>query len=143
MSSWYVHHSLLTAILLVAVFAAYKGGPAERLGACLNVLDALAVQTLQVASSGASLELGLLVVDGLMGIGLIVLAVRYTSLWIGAALLLQAAQFTLHGFYYVTHKPMDWLFAIVNNSVSWGLLLCIIAGTLGTWLVSRRAQNSR
>ena len=143
MSAWYIHHALLVSIFVVALVAAYKGGSAERLGAGLFVLDALAVQVLQVTTSGQSLELGLLVVDGLMGLGLIALAVGYTSLWLGAALLLQAAQFSLHGYYYVTHTRVDRLFAIVNNVVSWGILLCIIAGTLGTWLVSRRARNSR
>jgi hypothetical protein len=139
MSSWYFHHLLTAAILGVTVFAWVKGGWPERLGALLNLFIAGLFLVLQFGMPPAMLAPGLLVIDGLLGVGLLGLAIRYTSLWLGAAMLLQAAQFSLHAFYYVTAKSFDLLFAVVNNVVSWGILIAIVAGTFASWAQTRRA----
>jgi hypothetical protein len=139
MSSWYFHHLLTAAILGVTVFAWVKGGWPERLGASLNLFIAGLFLVLQFGMPPAMLAPGLLVIDGLLGVGLLGLAIRYTSLWLGAAMLLQAAQFSLHAFYYVTAKSFDLLFAVVNNVVSWGILIAIVAGTFASWAQTRRA----
>jgi len=75
----------------------------------------------------------LLGLDGALGLVFLALAVRYTSLWLGGAMLLQAAQFSLHAYYLVLDRHVDLLFAVVNNVVSWGVLLAILFGTLVTW----------
>jgi hypothetical protein len=142
MSSWYFHHLLTAAILGVTIFAWAKGGWPERLGASLNLLIAVLFLVLQFGMSPAMLPPGLLVLDGLLGIGFLGLAIRYTSLWLGAAMLLQAAQFSLHAFYYVTAKAFDLLFAVVNNVVSWGILIAIVAGTFASWAQTRRAAKT-
>jgi hypothetical protein len=139
MSGWYFHHLLTAAIVGVALFAWLKGGWPERFGALLNLLVAVLFLVLQFAMSPTALAPGLLVIDGLLGLGLLILAIRYTSLWLGAAMLLQATQFSLHAFYYVTAKSFDRLFAVVNNIVSWGILLAIVLGTVATWVAGRRA----
>jgi hypothetical protein len=140
MFAWYLQNSLLASIALVTLLAWFKGGVPERVGASMNLIMALCFVGLQLTMQGPSLEIGMLTMDGLLGLGFLVLAVRYTSLWLGAAMLLQAAQFSLHAFYYVTHKPTDRLFAVVNNVVSWGTLLSIIVGTLATWFLASRAK---
>ena len=99
---------------------------------------ALLFFALQLFMSPAALSLALLIIDGVLGLGFLLLALRYTSLWLGAAMLLQAGQFSLHAFYYVTTKPVDRLFAVVNNVVSWGILLAILAGVGASWLNSRK-----
>jgi hypothetical protein len=142
MSSWYFHHLLTAAILGVTVFAWVKGGWPERLGASLNLFIAGLFLVLQFGMPPAMLAPGLLVIDGLLGVGLLGLAIRYTSLWLGAAMLLQAAQFSLHAFYYVTAKSFDLLFAVVNNVVSWGILIAIVAGTFASWAQTRRAARA-
>lgn len=142
MSSWYFHHLLTAAILGVTVFAWVKGGWPERLGASFNLFIAGLFLVLQFGMPSTMLAPGLLVIDGLLGVGLLGLAIRYTSLWLGAAMLLQAAQFSLHAFYYVTAKSFDLLFAVVNNVVSWGILIAIVAGTFASWMQTRRAAKA-
>ena len=142
MSSWYFHHLLTAAILGVTIFAWAKGGWPERLGASFNLFIALLFLVLQFGMPVAMLAPGLLVIDGLLGVGLLGLAIRYTSLWLGAAMLLQAAQFSLHAFYYVTAKSFDLLFAVVNNVVSWGILIAIVSGTFASWMQARRAAKA-
>lgn len=138
MSGWYLHHLLLAAIVVVTGLAWLKGGWPERIGASLNLAIALLFFALQLFMSPAALSLALLIIDGVLGLGFLLLALRYTSLWLGAAMLLQAGQFSLHAFYYVTTKPVDRLFAVVNNVVSWGILLAILAGVGASWLNSRK-----
>lgn len=139
MSGLYFHHLLLIVIVAVAVFAWLKGGMPERIGAILNLAVAILFFVLQRVFDPAALATSLLVIDGLLGVGFLVLAIRYTSLWLGAAMLLQAAQFSLHAFYYVTAKPFDLLFMVVNNLVSWGILISILTGVGAHWLNTRRA----
>lgn len=142
MSGWYLHHLLLAAIVAVTALAWVKGGWPERIGAAMNLAIALLFFLLQLFMSPAALAPALLIIDGVLGLGFLVLALRYTSLWLGAAMLLQAGQFSLHAFYYVTTKPVDRLFAVVNNVVSWGILIAILTGVGASWLNSRKAAQA-
>ena len=67
------------------------------------------------------------------------MAMRYTTAWLGVAVLLQAAQFSLHAYYLVAGKLYDSFYAMVNNLVSLGVLLCLAAGCLLAWRKRRRA----
>jgi len=133
MTSWYFHHFLLLCIAGVALFALWKGGWPERFGAGSNLLVALLVFILQRWVPAGDLGLGMLVLDGFLGLIFLGLAIRFTSLWLGGAMLLQAVQFSLHAFYYVTGREFDLLFKVVNNLVSWGVLAVILAGVVVTW----------
>ena len=53
-------------------------------------------------------------------------------------MLLQAGQFSLHAWYLVSALERDRFYAIVNNLVTIGILICILVGTLIAW--SRRAR---
>jgi hypothetical protein len=142
MSGWYLHHLLFATIVAVTALAWFKGAWPERFGASLNLLFASLFFVLQLVMQPTALATSILIMDGLLGLGFLVLALRYTSLWLGAAMLLQAGQFSLHAFYYVTTKPVDRLFAIVNNVVSWGILLSILTGVGASWLNSRKASQA-
>lgn len=122
-----------TVLLGVFAFAWFKGGRAEQYGASLKLatsLIALGVHHLlkQGAISGA-----LLTADGVLAVGFLALAIRYSSLWIGAAMLLQAGQFSLHAWYLVNALERDRFYAIANNVISIGILVCILVGTLISW----------
>jgi uncharacterized membrane protein YdjX (TVP38/TMEM64 family) len=72
---------------------------------------------------------------------LLILAVRFASLWIGAAMILQAAQFSLHAYYLVMELPHDRLHAWINNTDDWGILIAILVGTV--LAIRRRAALAR
>lgn len=143
MSGWYLHNLLLGAIIAVTALAWFKGSWPERFGASLNLLFAALFFVLQLAMKPDALATSLLVMDGLLGVGFMLLALRYTSLWLGAAMLLQGGQFSLHAYYYVMAKPVDRLFAVVNNVVSWGILAAILAGVGATWMNSRKLARKQ
>mgnify|MGYP000993846615 CR=1 FL=1 len=109
MSGFYLHNLLRIAIVLVTAFAWFKGGPAERIGATVNLVGSLAVMFLVRAMQQEQIGLVLLGLDGALGLVFLALAVRYTSLWLGGAMLLQAAQFSLHAYYLVLDRHVDLL----------------------------------
>lgn len=116
-----------------ALFAWSKGGPAERLGATLKVFTSATALTVHHTLKLESISVALLVADGLLAIGFLLLAVRYVSLWLGAAMILQGAQFSLHAYYLVAERSLDRLYSIINNVNTYGVILCILAGTLIAW----------
>jgi hypothetical protein len=127
-----------TLTIGVCAFAWWKGGVPERWGGTLNLFTsifALAAHSLPVDSR----DTALLIADGLLAFGLLLLAVRYASLWIGAAMMLQAIQFILHAYYFVMEVGHNRLFAIVNDLVTLGILTCIFTGTVATWRKGARA----
>lgn len=121
------------ATLVVCLFAWWRGGPAERSGALLIVGAAALVwlnhNLLPESITGSAL----LLIDAAMAVGFLLLAIRYASLWLGGAMLFQAAQFSLHAYYLVMEIPYDRLYSIINNIDTVGVLACILTGTLFAW----------
>lgn len=138
-----MYHSVLpllgwTITLAVALLAWGRGGLPERYGALLFVGAGLAVFVSHALMPAAAEGLFLLAIDALMAAGFLALAIRYSSLWIGAAMLLQAGQFSLHAWYLVNALERDRFYAVANNLITVGILVCILVGTLISW--RRRAK---
>ena len=138
-----MYHSLLPLLgwittLAVALLAWLRGGLPERYGSLLFVGAGLAVFISHVLLPASAEGLFLLAIDALMAVGFLALAIRYSSLWIGAAMLLQAGQFSLHAWYLVNALQRDRFYAVANNLVTVGILACILVGTLISW--RRRAK---
>lgn len=133
-----MYHSLMPLIgwavtLAVCIFAWWRGGPAERAGAFLVIGAAVAVWIAHNLAPASFGDTALLIIDALMAMGFLGLAIRYASLWLGGAMLFQAAQFSLHAYYLVTEMPRDRLYSIVNNIDTVGVLVCILTGTIVAW----------
>ncbi|MFN3521058.1 MAG: hypothetical protein ACK4YQ_02325 [Phenylobacterium sp.] len=114
----------------VCGYALWKGGPPERFGAALILLVALLGGLIEIGLKDNARQVGHLAADGLLAMGFLFVAVRYTSLWLGGAMLFQAVQFSLHAFYFVLKRPYDPLYSIVNNIDLFGVLSCLLAGAL-------------
>ena len=119
-------------------FALLKGGPAERAGGGVILANLVLLWLANLVNPTASSGVFGLVVDGLTAAGLLLIALRYGSLWLGGAMLLYGAQFTLHSFYFVMERPKDNLHAIINNLNFLGIIFCLIFGSLLAW--SRRGR---
>ncbi len=128
--------ALIAFSLLACVFAFMRGGAAERAGAAV-------ILTNLIMSLGNEYLLGnsvvALAIDGLTAMALLVLALRYASLWIGAVMLLYALQFGLHAFYLVADRKRDLLHVVINNVDFFSVSLCLM---LGTFVAHRRAMRS-
>ncbi len=122
--------------------AFWKGGPAERWGAALILFFALLWEAC-VFLPMETKAIAQLVGDGLTAVGLLAIAVRYASLWLGGALMFQAAQFSLHSFYFVTNRPQDSLHIMINNTNLFAILACLILGSVMTWRERVRAAKAQ
>jgi hypothetical protein len=124
----------------VCGLALWKGEAAERWGAGLFLLST-ALESLAQTFKIPDFPMIELVGDGLTAIGLLVLLMIYGRLWLGAAMLFQAAQFTLHSFYLVTEREHDAFHVVVNNVNFMGLVLSIAVGAAMS--IYRRSRARR
>ena len=129
MSSHYLWESLRVVLWLTMAFALWKGDRAVRIAAVVIVLMDVATFLIDPKFGDFSGETILLGVDFVCAVVLLFLAVRYANLWIGAAMLFQAAQFSMHAFYLVTERPHDRLHAWINNLDLLGIVISIAWGT--------------
>jgi hypothetical protein len=131
------------AILATFVFTVWKGGVAERAAAALVVAAALAAFAIHRLLPPEVHPIALLTGEFLLAAGFLVLAVRFTSLWLGAAMLLQAVQFSLHAWYLVAERPRDILYSVINNIDTVGILICILLGSVAAWRRREAATRPR
>ena len=120
-------------IFLTFALSIWKGGTAERWAGSLVVLGALTALAIHRTVPADMLPLVLLFAEFLLACGFLVLAVRYANLWLGAAMLLQAVQFSLHAWYLLVERPRDALFSTINNIDTVGILACVLMGSVIAW----------
>jgi hypothetical protein len=128
--------------VLAALFAAWEGDRAARIAGAVSLLDIVAPLIYGAVTGnvqvGEVLELG---ADLVWAICLLMLVVRYASLWLGVTMLLQAVQFSLHAYYLVMERQHDLIHAWVNNLNEVGISICIIIGTVQA--IRRRMADAR
>ncbi|MET3667014.1 hypothetical protein [Caulobacter sp. 1776] len=126
-------------LLAVTCIGAWRwGARPERSGAALLLGTWLAVVLAGLIRDKELARGVFLALDGVLALGLLLLALRHTTRWLGVAVLLQGVQFSLHAYYLVAARRYDNLFVMVNNLVSLGVLICLLAGVALAWR-SRRA----
>jgi len=96
----FISQFALCILLVTSAFAFFKASVAERLGAilvCASWLGADAVSFfLKNLLSQQNLETTLLVMDGALALGFLALALRFTKVWLGTAMLMQSGELALH-----------------------------------------------
>jgi hypothetical protein len=127
-----------TAAVATVAFALWKGDRATRVAAMAFAILDVATFLLNPTPGNVPSETILLVIDFVCAVTFLLLAVRYASLWLGAAMIFQAAQFSLHAYYLVMELPHDLLHSWINNTDNWGILISIAVGTV---LAIRRRET--
>jgi hypothetical protein len=123
-------YAQVAATLGVSAFALWRGDAPVRYAAVTLLAVELATLIINPKFGDAGGESVLLVVDFAFAVILLILAVRFANLWIGAAMMLQAAQFSMHAYYLVMELPHDRLHAWINNTDNWGIVVSICVGTI-------------
>ena len=133
----------LILMIVTCLFALLKGGAAERYGASLIGTAWIASLGFQVLTPTGGREVTLLIVDFLLACGLLAIAIRYASLWIGTAMLLQAAILALHAEAMGGTTFSDrYHFYVALNVCSFGMLMPIAwASAVHWWRVSHRSDS--
>lgn len=135
-----VSQVVLGLVLLSVVFAWWKGGAPERVGALFNGVICIGVTLAQVFLHESLHTLPILIADGVLAMGFLVLAIRYASLWLGSAMLLQGMSFTMHSALLMEVVEPGYAYYSAMNAMSLGVLFSIILGTAYAWVVRRRSQ---
>lgn len=119
------------------LYAWFKGAAPERFGAAFLFLGTFAAMVIDHTVAAPLRTTPTLIGEGLLALGFLLLAIRYTSLWLGGAMILQGIQFSLHAFYIVMERGHDWLFAAISNLVTFGIIGCVLLGTTLAWRRNR------
>jgi len=129
------------ATFLVCGLAWIKGAAAERWGSVIVLIGAIVALLVQMLLPARSESIAMLLCEGLYSLAFLMLALRYTSPWLGGAMLLQAMQFGLHAYYIVAERQHDLTYGVVNNLNSAGVLICILLGIVAS--SRRRARAAK
>lgn len=136
---------VLQWILFIATcsFAIWKGGAPERSGGILLFAAAVINAFFDFTPDDSIRSIVRLTGDGLLAVGFLLIALRYGSLWLGGAMLLQAVQFSLHAFYFITERPNDLLHVVVNNVDTFGIVACMLVGTIAAMRRRRKLSPAK
>jgi hypothetical protein len=130
MSGHILYITLVIVTWVVVAFAFWKGDFATRFAAGAYAALEIAGYVLLPWVGDVSGETMLLVADFACAVVFLLLAVRFANLWLGAAMLFQAAQFSLHAWYLVNELKHDMMHAWINNADDWGILIAMVTGAI-------------
>ncbi len=137
----------LFSLLATGVFAWWKGGPPERLGTLVFGVGTVAACIWRALGGGHASVMPLFAVDLLMALGFLCIAIRYSSLWLGAAMFLLSASFALHATGLSDPARPRWhgmvIYLLANNVLSYLTLLALAGGTVATILKRRHTLRRK
>jgi hypothetical protein len=134
----------LVLIFGIAGFAWWKGGPGERAGATAVIVAWIVALAVQGMTRDFNQMLMLTVVDGLLALAMLVIAVSYSSLWLGVAMVLQGAVLAVHSIALgggLTLRQYYIDLNVASSAMLWAMLFATIASWRGrSKRASRRAE---
>ena len=124
--------------VIVPLWALVAGGRAERLSALFFIVATVASKSVEQMSSPQHAGVIFLGIDGLMALGFLILALVYRHLWIALMMFTMAGFFSIHAFYEMTDRDLDWTFALLSNLATLVLLASL---AIGVWTSRRRRAD--
>ena len=123
---------------LTCVFAWVKGATPERLGATWLLLLNLAGDAVIAVTYPHAPQVVMFSLDLLLALGLLALAVRYSSLWLGAAMILQSMALLAHAIRLGQEGVDTYTWMIFNDLITQAMQACLVAATALSWRARRR-----
>ena len=111
-------------------FAWWQGGAAERYAASAIGLTWLAALIGQAFTGEDIPALTILLADWALAIGLLVLALRFRSSWLGFGLMVQGASMTLHAMYFQEPGRHPNYYLVGIDALSLAMLVLLVVGTI-------------
>ncbi len=134
------------ALLATAVFAWVKGGKPERLGALLLAVSLVATDLARGLAGQLMPSTILFASDVVTALGFLWIAFRYSSLWLGLAMLFSSAALALHAERLggAGGETLRWhgmiVYLLLNNVLTYLTLLSLVAGTAASMIARRRRR---
>ncbi len=145
----FIINALVVAIgellpVATCLFAWFKGGWAERLGAGLYGLSVLGTAGVEILTGQSTPVMAELFFDTAVAVGFLVLAIRFNNLWVGAAMMVKGVQLAVHATRLTDGEDAVAggvnLYAASLNLIS--LLICLILAG-GTFATMRQRAKLR
>ena len=131
--------SLPTALLAVCLLAWWRGAAAEQFGSLIILIADVAADLALAVAYPKFPEMSMCAIDFALACGLLFIALRYSSLWLGGAMMLQSIALCLQAFDFAGDGPSTITHVIANNMISYAMVTCLIAGLIASW----RKQSTR
>ena len=137
----------LIGLATTCAFAWWKGGAPEKLGTLVVAVAWLGGDLLRGLSGQLIPTAFLFASDTLLSFGLLIIAVRYSSLWVGLAMLFESFCFALHGIQLGDVDAPRWhgmiVYLLLNNIFNYLVLVTLATGTLATMHKRMRDRKLR
>ena len=133
--------ALPTTLLAVCVVAWRIEAKAERLGSLLILLADIAADALLALDYPHFPSASMCAIDFALAVGLLCVALKYSNLWLGGAMLLQSGALCLQALDLGGDGPSTLTHIIANNLISYTMLACIVAGVIGSWRAKLATQR--
>lgn len=128
----------LVLLIGACLFAWTKGDPAERIGAAMVAVAWIVGLALQAFIRRDMVSAAPAALDVALAVGLLVVAIRYSSMWLGVAMLLQSAVLFLHAERLAGGiGPHNYFVGL--NVTGAAMLLAIVIGAALSWRKRSRA----
>lgn len=143
--AWIAYWLVISTTFLAAPLAIWKGDKALRLGGMLRIfmiLVGMPVQHLLYRYSGAyglSLSYYDLGSSFLTAVCFLILAFRYSNLWLGMAMVIQGGELYVSSLYLDGAAGGAWVYETWENLTTTGVSACLFFGTLAAL---RRRQTA-
>ncbi len=133
-------------MLGACIFAWVKGRAAERYGAALYFFSCVVALVMEFMV-GSALPITELLFDGVVAAGFLILAIRYNSLWLGAAMMIKGVQLAMHATHLTDADDPHFagmnLYAVSLDLINLMISFTIIGGTLASTRARRKAAPHR
>jgi hypothetical protein len=134
--------TLTVFALAVWGLAFWRGGTAERWGAAVVAGNQILGLVFALMSGrGQTPLLVQLSLDGAAAVALLLVLLRFGRPWLGIAMLLYAAQFTLQSVYIVLEINKNYWHFVLNNLNFIAIHLALLVGTIQHWMRSAKAAR--
>jgi hypothetical protein len=137
----------LACLLATSLFAWTKGGKAERAGTLMLLVVWIGADIARGLTGELMPTAVLTLSDVLISTCFLYLAVRYSSLWLGLAMLFRSFGFALHAIQLSDADAPRWhgmiIYLLLNNILSYLVLATLAGGTLATMTQRMRARKER
>ncbi|MFM8374554.1 MAG: hypothetical protein ACKN9P_00595 [Phenylobacterium sp.] len=124
--------------IAIPSWAMIAGGRAERICALIFVVATVASKSVEQVFPIKHAGTIFLTIDGLMALGFLALAMIYGHLWIALMMVAMAGFFSIHAFYEMTNRDLDWTFALTSNLAT---VILMASLAIGVWTSRRRAAE--
>lgn len=122
------------------LFAWVKGNTPEKLGAGWLLAFNLAGDVVMAVTYPHTPQVVMFLLDLLYAVGFLVLALRYSSMWLGAAMILQSIALLAHGVRLSDEGVDTYTWMVLNNLITQAMQGCLVAATALSWRARGKAK---